>query len=52
LVAAGTLLTLDDEIKSAARDVYSLEKAVNTAVGKASDPRIRNVAGEIRALLK
>jgi phospholipase A-2-activating protein len=52
LVATGTLLTLDDEIKSAAKDVYSIEKAVNTAVAKASDPRIRNVVGEIRALLK
>lgn len=52
LVATGTLLTLDDEIKSAAKDVYGIEKAVSTAVGKASDPRIRNVAGEIRALLK
>jgi phospholipase A-2-activating protein len=52
LVAVGTLLTLDDEIKSAAKDVYGIEKAVNTAVGKASDPRIRNVAAEIRVLLK
>jgi phospholipase A-2-activating protein len=52
LVATGTLLTLDDEIKSAAKDVYGIEKAVSTAVGKASDPRIRNVAGEIRTLLK
>jgi len=52
LVATGTLLTLDDEIKSAAKDVYGIEKAVNTAVAKASDPRIRNVVGEIKALLK
>jgi phospholipase A-2-activating protein len=52
LVATGTLLTVDDDIKSAARDVYGVEKAVATAVGKASDPRIRNVAGEIRGLLK
>lgn len=53
LVATGTLLTIDDEqLQSAAKDVYSIEKAINTAVSKASDPRIRNVAAEIRALLK
>ncbi|KUJ09495.1 putative polyubiquitin binding protein [Mollisia scopiformis] len=52
LVATGTLLTLDDEIKSAAKDVYGIEKSVSTAVGKAMDPRIKNLAGEIRGLLK
>jgi phospholipase A-2-activating protein len=53
LVATGTLLALGDEqITSAAKEIYGIEKAVSTAVGKASDPRIRNVAGEIRALLK
>jgi phospholipase A-2-activating protein len=52
LVATGTLLTLDDEIKSAAKDVYGIEKAINTAQAKATDPRIRNVVGEIRAFLK
>lgn len=52
LVATGTLLTLDDEIKSAAKDVYGIEKSITTAVGKAMDPRIKNLAGEIRGLLK
>ena len=52
LVATGTLLTLDEEIRSAAKDVYGIEKAVSSAVSKASDPRIRNAAGEIRGLLK
>jgi phospholipase A-2-activating protein len=52
LVATGTLLTLDDEIKSAAKDVYGIEKSIQTAVGKAIDPRIKNLAGEIRVLLK
>lgn len=52
LVAVGTLLTVDEEAKNAARDVYGIEKSVSTALGKASDPRIRTVAAEIRALLK
>ncbi|KAF4627286.1 hypothetical protein G7Y89_g10868 [Cudoniella acicularis] len=47
LVAAGTLLGLDEETKSAAKDVYGIEKSVKTAVGKATDPRIKNVAREI-----
>jgi phospholipase A-2-activating protein len=52
LVAIGTLLTLGDEVRSAAKDVYGIEKSISTAVGKATDPRIRNVAAEIRTLLK
>jgi len=52
LVAVGTLVSVDDEAKSAARDVYGIEKSIATAVGKASDPRIRNVSAEIRGLLK
>jgi phospholipase A-2-activating protein len=52
LVAVGTLLVVDDEAKSAAKDVYGIEKSISTAVGKASDPRIRNIAAEIRTLLK
>lgn len=52
LVAVGTLITVDEEAKGAARDVYGIEKSVSTAVGKASDPRIRNVAAEIRGLLQ
>ena len=52
LVATGTLLTVGEEVKSAAKDVYDVEKSVTAAVGKATDPRIRNVAAEIRTLLK
>lgn len=51
LVAAGTLVTIGDEVKSAAKDVYSIGTSISTAVAKASDPRIRNVAAEIKALL-
>lgn len=52
LVAVGTLITVDDEAKSAAKDVYGIEKSIEAALSKASDPRIRNVAAEIRTLLK
>lgn len=53
LIATGTLLLLGDEVKSAAKDVYAIEKSITTALGKAgSDPRIKNVTAEIRALLK
>jgi phospholipase A-2-activating protein len=52
MVATGTLLTLGEEVRSAAKDVYSVDKSVSTAVGKASDLRIRNVSGEIQVLLK
>jgi phospholipase A-2-activating protein len=51
MVAIGTLLTLDEEIKSAAKDVYGIEKCIATAISKASDPRIKNVAKEIGVLL-
>lgn len=52
LVATGTLLTLDEETRSAAKDVYGVEKSMSTAVAKAADPRIKNVAREIAGLLK
>jgi phospholipase A-2-activating protein len=52
LVALGTLLSVGPEIKTAARDVYGIEQSIAGAVAKASDPRIKNVAAEIRALLK
>ncbi|RDW62277.1 phospholipase A-2-activating protein-like protein [Coleophoma cylindrospora] len=51
LVATGTLITIGDEVKSAAKDVYSIGASVSTAAAKASDPRIRNVAAEIKGLL-
>lgn len=52
LVAIGTLLGLADEVKAAAKEVYDVDKTVNVALGKASDPRIKNVVAEIKALLK
>lgn len=52
LVATGTLLSVGEEIKGAAKDVYGVGAAVDAALKKASDPRIRNVAAEVRALLK
>jgi phospholipase A-2-activating protein len=52
MVALGTLLSIDKEVTGMAKDVYGVEKAVQTAVGKASDPRIKSLAGEIKELLK
>ena len=52
MVATGTLLTLDDETRSAAKDVYNIEKSISIAVAKAMDPRIKNAAREIAGLLK
>ena len=52
LVAIGTLLTLGEEIRSAAKDVYGIEKSIATALGKAGEPRNKNVAAEITDLLK
>jgi phospholipase A-2-activating protein len=51
MVALGTLLGLDKEVTSMAKDVYGIEGALQKALGKASDPRIRGVASEIRELL-
>lgn len=52
MVALGTFLGLDQETKTAAKEVYDVEKAVTTAAGKASDPRIKNLALEVKAVLK
>jgi phospholipase A-2-activating protein len=52
MVALGTLLTVDAEVTSMAKDVYGVEKAVQTAVSKSIDPRIKALAVEIRALIK
>jgi phospholipase A-2-activating protein len=52
LVATGTLLTMDEEVRSAAKDVYDISKSIATAVNKASDPRNRNAATEIKEILK
>jgi phospholipase A-2-activating protein len=52
LVAVGTLLGLGGEVRSAAVEVYGLREGVRGAVGKAKDPRVKNVGGEIAGLLK
>lgn len=52
LVALGTLLGLGEEVRSAAVEVYSLGDVVKRTVGKAADPRVKNVGREIEGLLK
>jgi len=52
LVALGTLLGVGEEVRTAAKEVYGLEKVVQGVVGKAADPRIKGVGREIRELLK
>ena len=45
-------MQVDDEVKSAAREIYDIEKAMDTAIAKASEPRIKHLAVEIREGLK
>lgn len=52
LVAVGTLLILGEEERSAAKEIYGIENSVDSALSKASEPRIRRVVGEIKTLLK
>ncbi|KAL3422680.1 polyubiquitin binding protein (doa1 ufd3) [Phlyctema vagabunda] len=52
LVATGTLLSIGDEARGAAKDIYNIPATVAAAVAKASDPRIRNVVAEIKTLLR
>ncbi|TVY80811.1 Ubiquitin homeostasis protein lub1 [Lachnellula suecica] len=52
LVATGTLLTLDEETRSAAKDVLGMEKSIHKAVEKAADPRVKNVSREIAGVLR
>jgi phospholipase A-2-activating protein len=52
LVATGTLLYLDEGIRSAAKEVYGIEASIAKALGKAGEPRNKNVAAEINDLLK
>ena len=52
LVATGTLLALDEDSKTAAKDVYGIKGAVDKALSKASDPRVKNVGREIGQLLR
>lgn len=52
LVAVGTIIRVDDEVKSAAREIYEVEKAMDTAIAKAGEPRIKHLSVEIREGLK
>ncbi|KAL1967630.1 hypothetical protein VTN77DRAFT_2887 [Rasamsonia byssochlamydoides] len=54
LVALGTLVKeLGDEVKSAAKEVYDFNSALNKLLdaGLGREPRIKNIVGEIRGLL-
>ncbi|KAL8874564.1 MAG: hypothetical protein Q9174_000091 [Haloplaca sp. 1 TL-2023] len=52
LVAAGTLMSLGEEIQLAAKEIYDLEGALTKAEQTAKEPRIKGVVGEIRSILK
>ena len=52
LVAIGTLLTLDDMVQDAARDVYDLYSALKKAEGRIKEPRVKGIVAEIQGILK
>lgn len=52
LVASGTLLCLGSDFCEAGRDILNLGAAVSMAENKVKEPRVRNVAGEIREKLQ
>ena len=51
LVAAGTLLSLGEEVKMAAKEVFDYEKVIKVAAEKGKESRINVVGEEIKALL-
>lgn len=51
LVAVGTLLGLNKELQQAARDSYGLEEALRKAEQTVKEPRIKSVAGDIKAMI-
>lgn len=51
LVGLGTVLTVGEEIREAGKDVYGVLAVVEGCVKKATDPRVKNVAKEIKELL-
>ncbi|MCJ1290384.1 hypothetical protein MMC34_001920 [Xylographa carneopallida] len=51
LVAAGTLLTLREEVQMAAKEVYDIEVALQKAKQRSQEPRISGVVAEIKDLL-
>ena len=48
LVAAGTLLTLGEDFRSAAREVFDLERCLSRAEKTVKEPRIKSVVAEMR----
>jgi len=52
LVAAGTLLCLGSDFCEAGRDILNLGAAVSSAENRVKEPRVRNVAAEIREKLQ
>ncbi|KAI9782138.1 MAG: hypothetical protein M1835_004103, partial [Candelina submexicana] len=52
LVAAGTLLTLGEEVLMAAKEIFDLGAAMKQAEQATKEPRIKGVAAEIRKLLE
>ncbi|KAL8730407.1 MAG: hypothetical protein Q9181_004669 [Wetmoreana brouardii] len=52
LVAAGTLMSLGEELQMAAKEIYDLEGALKKAEQAVKEPRVKGVVGEIRARLK
>ena len=52
LVAAGTLLSLGEEVQLAAKEIYDLEGALKKAEQTCKEPRIEGVVREIRETLK
>ncbi len=51
LVAAGTLLSLGEELHEAGKDIYDLSSALGKAEKAVKEPRVKGVVAEIRALL-
>ena len=51
LVAAGTFLTLGEEVQAAAKEVYLIESALQKAESGVKEPRIKGVVAEIRNIL-
>ena len=48
LVTAGTLLTLGEDFRSAAREVFDLEQCLSRAEKTVKEPRIKGVVAEMR----
>ncbi|KAI9845064.1 MAG: hypothetical protein M1837_005068 [Sclerophora amabilis] len=51
LVAAGTLVSLGEEVQQAAKTIFLLGEKATVAQGKVREPRIKSVVAEIQTLL-